>query len=476
MSVDAQVQNGTAGLSPLAETVPQVHADHRRSWWDFILTEAEAWHRGHLAQLFQLWERWNIEYFNGAMVPPHILLAEPSNPKRYGDTGRVSGFGGRSQIRLRPSLLTGTHPHMRGGAEYAEGRFLFVADVLRHEMIHQWQQEVTGETEGSYHGHGPAFRDKANAIAATLGLDLVRDSKKRGPDASLLSCAQWPHCVRADDYYLGALKSDVPTSGDSTQDEGCALSPTMGTTALMVADARNLPFPDGSVDLTVTSPPYGVGVAYDCWNDTPGAFAPLLRDALAELYRVTRPHGRLALNIPLDTRKGSGPALFQASAILLASPWTYRSTIVWNEGNVSNRLARGSVDSANSPYLFSSAEMIVLLSKGAWSRGRPKEKSVDHRDWLKFTGGQGIWTFPGECRSWECHPASFPVELPRRLISLLSFPDDVICDPFLGSGTTALAALRAGRRFVGSDLSERYVASARRRLSAEMLVMEGNAA
>jgi hypothetical protein len=83
------------------------------------------------------------------------------------------------------------------------GRHRFVEDVLLHEMIHQFHQEVTGQHEHSYHGHGPAFRDKANEIGAALGLSRVRDSKRRGAEKHLPSCAQWPHCVRPNGYYLG---------------------------------------------------------------------------------------------------------------------------------------------------------------------------------------------------------------------------------------------------------------------------------
>jgi predicted SprT family Zn-dependent metalloprotease len=110
-------------------------------------------------------------------------VSEPSNPRRFGDCGSVSGFGGLSQIRLRPSLF-----RKRG--------YDFVQDVLLHEMIHQWQQEVTGEREDQYFGHGPTFRDKANEIGAVLGLGRVRGSKKRGPDADRPNCCRWPHCVR----------------------------------------------------------------------------------------------------------------------------------------------------------------------------------------------------------------------------------------------------------------------------------------
>ena len=116
------------------------------------------------------------------------------------------------KIRIRHTLLTGEHPAVKPGVKYAEGRSLFVADVLLHEMVHQYHQEITGQTEEAYSGHGPAFRDKANEIGAKLGLPPVRTAKKRGQDKELSSCAQWPHCVRPDGYYKGALADDDSTS------------------------------------------------------------------------------------------------------------------------------------------------------------------------------------------------------------------------------------------------------------------------
>jgi hypothetical protein len=178
---------------------------HRQGFERFVLDHAEPWHREHLGRLFSNWRAWNGEHFDGRLEPPYLLLAEPSNPRRLGDCGALSGFGGRSQIRIRPSLVRGSHPHVRAGERFAEGRERFVDDVLIHEMIHQWQFEVLGDSEPAYHGHGPLFRDAANRIGAALGLPAVRDCKRRGSGATLPSCAHWPHCVRPEGFYLGSL-------------------------------------------------------------------------------------------------------------------------------------------------------------------------------------------------------------------------------------------------------------------------------
>jgi hypothetical protein len=182
--------------------------NHRRAYRDFVLLEARPWYRQNLGRLYSLWASWNRDYFGAALVTPYVMFSEPGCPQRLGDYAPVSGFGGHGQVRLRPSLLTGAHPSVRPGPEHAEGRFLFVADVLLHESLHQWQHEVLGDLEGGYHGHGPKFRDQCNRIGAMLGLPPVRTSKARGKDKALPSCAHWPHCVRPAAYYLGAYPAE----------------------------------------------------------------------------------------------------------------------------------------------------------------------------------------------------------------------------------------------------------------------------
>jgi hypothetical protein len=187
--------------------VPDPLILHREQCWDFILKNAAPWYKEHLTKLGLLWDEWNEKYFNGMFkARPHILLATPCYPDALGDYGRVGGWGGKAQIRIRRSLLSGTHPSVAAGDNYKEGRFLFVQDVLLHECIHQYQHEILGiEKTSPYISHGPTFRDKCNEIGEKLGLGRVRASKTRGKDRELPSCSHWPHCVRPEGYYKGAL-------------------------------------------------------------------------------------------------------------------------------------------------------------------------------------------------------------------------------------------------------------------------------
>jgi hypothetical protein len=193
-------------------TLPDLHREHREEFERFVLAQADPWHREHLTALYAAWHAYNTRYFEAKMTPPYLLLAEPVTPRVYGDTSPASGFGAKLQIRIRPSLLRGTHPHLRQGLmDHAErlrcvaGRQLFVEDILLHETIHQYQMEVIQKDEASYDWHGPTFRDSANKIGTVLGLPPVRASKVPKKERDKPSCAQWPHNVRPADYYQGAI-------------------------------------------------------------------------------------------------------------------------------------------------------------------------------------------------------------------------------------------------------------------------------
>ena len=178
---------------------------HRAQFAEYARQYGHPAFRPVLDRLYDLWDKWNTQFFAGRLVLPHILLAEPRSPRALGDHCNISGWGSRNQIRIRPSLLNGKHPAVRPGDGCAEGRFLFIADILLHESVHQFHDEITGQTENAYKGHGPAFRDECNRIGDILGLPRVRIAKARGPEKDLPSCAEWPHCVRPDGYYLGAF-------------------------------------------------------------------------------------------------------------------------------------------------------------------------------------------------------------------------------------------------------------------------------
>ncbi|MBL8150354.1 MAG: hypothetical protein JNN15_10560 [Blastocatellia bacterium] len=158
--------------------------------------------------LYDSWESWNEEFFDGVLVVPSIFLAEPKTPPALADCTSVSVLGSRSQIRIRPALLIGNHKCINPDTPM-EGRILFLADILLHEMIHQWQEEVLGNDEGSYKGHGPKFVGKCNAIGALLGLAEVRVAKARGKNKDMPSCAHWPHKVRPTNYYMGAYVPEI---------------------------------------------------------------------------------------------------------------------------------------------------------------------------------------------------------------------------------------------------------------------------
>lgn len=201
-------------------------------------------------------------------------------------------------------------------------------------------------------------------------------------------------------------------------------------------------------------------------NDLYGDYLSFSRRWLSALYRVTHDNGRLCLNLPLDTNKGGSRAVYSdVLQVAIESGWKYRTTIIWNEGNVSRRTAWGSWRSASAPYITAPVETVIVLYSGQWKKGYKGESDISRDDFIKWTNG--LWTFNGENPRRVKHPAPFPVELPRRCIRLFSYTGDTIYDPFLGSGTTLIAGLECGRLVIGSDLSEGYTRIARARARQE---------
>jgi len=212
---------------------------------------------------------------------------------------------------------------------------------------------------------------------------------------------------------------------------------------------------DNSIDLTVTSPPYNVGIDYKTHPDTlsPQEYIEFSRRWLTKCLRVSKPSGRLCLNIALDTSKG-GSIYSDIVSIAKQVGWKYRTTIVWNEGNISRRTAWGSWLSASAPHVIAPVEMIAVFYKEYWPRATKGQSDITREEFIEWTNG--LWTFSGASAKRIGHPAPFPLELPKRCIKLFSFVGDTVLDPFLGSGTTVIAAHALGRRAIGVEINPQY--------------------
>ncbi len=199
--------------------------------------------------------------------------------------------------------------------------------------------------------------------------------------------------------------------------------------------------PDGSVDLIITSPPYNVDIHYNSHADNLSYedYLEFTTKWIKRCFELTKNEGRLCLNIPLDKNKG-GQKSVGADITKIAKDvgWKYHSTIIWNEGNISRRTAWGSFMSASAPYVIAPVELILILYKDSWKKnGGSRKNDITKQEFMDWTNG--VWTFNGQSKKGAGgHPAAFPIELPRRCIKLFSFIDDIVFDPFLGSGSLLL--------------------------------------
>jgi len=293
-------------------------------------------------------------------------------------------------------------------------------------------------------------------------------------------------------------------------------------------DARAMSaVPDASVQLIVTSPPYNVAKDYSDHDDnlTLDQYVSLLNAVWQECYRVLVPGGRLCVNVANTDRKPylSLVSLIDEQLRTSGQSWLHRGHIIWDKGaSAGISTAWGSFGRASNPTLRDVHEYITVWSKDqfklegssesgpqatssgvgtgvtgnqfvAWTRSiwRSEElidelekkiavKLTDARKrdkddaWIAESIARAVWgqaNVPGET-VWEMntesavdHPAPFPVELPKRLIALYTQPGDVVLDPFMGSGSTALAAVQSGRQYLGYELSAEYCVLAEERLA-----------
>jgi site-specific DNA-methyltransferase (adenine-specific) len=268
------------------------------------------------------------------------------------------------------------------------------------------------------------------------------------------------------------VSDDVEVSGRKAIDE------------VFLGDARSMEaIDDSSVALVVTSPPYFAGKEYEVAlgeGHVPATYAEylaMLEAVFAECVRKLEPGGRIAVNVanlgrrPYRSLSGDVAWILQDRLRLLL-----RGEVIWIKARgATGSCAWGSFQRPANPVLRDLSERIVVAGKGRFDRALtprqrfasqlPSEASIFRDEFMEAT--TDLWEIPSESASRVGHPAPFPVELPERLIHLYTYRGDLVLDPFIGSGTTAIAALRTERHFAGYDTDPGYVASARHRIDGE---------
>lgn len=222
---------------------------------------------------------------------------------------------------------------------------------------------------------------------------------------------------------------------------------------------------DNSVGLMVTSPPYHVGKDYDT-DGTFDEYLELLRDVMAETYRVLEPGGRAVVNVANLGRRPYIPLNAHVSVMMSDLGFLMRGEVIWRKATgASGSCAWGSWRSPSNPTFRDVHEYCLCFSKGDFRRQRKGEPTIEGDEFLAAT--LSVWDIRPESAKRVGHPAPFPIELPGRFIELYTYAGDLVLDPFMGSGTTAVAAVRHGRHYVGYETDPAYAAIAEKRIQAE---------
>ena len=226
-------------------------------------------------------------------------------------------------------------------------------------------------------------------------------------------------------------------------------------------DMRELP--DNCVSLMVTSPPYNVGKDYDT-DLTLDEYLSFLKRVLAETHRVLMPGGRVAFNVANIGRKPYIPLSGHIASLASEIGFLMRGEIIWIKAKgASGSCAWGSWMSASNPTLRDLHEYVLIFSKQRFDRSANGKSTISRDEFMAAT--TSVWNIPPESARRVGHPAPFPVALVERLIHLYTFEGETVLDPFMGSGSTAVAALNCSRHFVGYEIDPAYIDLCKRRVA-----------
>jgi len=260
------------------------------------------------------------------------------------------------------------------------------------------------------------------------------------------------------------------------------ISPRKAINEIFAHDSSSMPeIDDDSVALVVTSPPYFAGKAYETAlgeGHVPGdylEYLAMLRRVFAECQRKLEPGGRIAVNVANLGRRPYRSLSADVIKLLEELGFLLRGEVIWVKARgAGGSCAWGSFQRPGNPVLRDLTERIVIASKERFDRAiAPRRRAPDlPHEWSLFKdefmeATTDVWEMSPESATRVGHPAPFPVELPERLIHLYTYVGDLVLDPFMGSGTAAVAAVRTGRHYVGYDTDGEYVKRAEKRVQDE---------
>ena len=249
--------------------------------------------------------------------------------------------------------------------------------------------------------------------------------------------------------------------------------------------------PENSVDLLVTSPPYNVGIDYDTHDDKTSMddYWEFTKNWLTEAFRVLKTDGRIAVNIPyeVNVQDRGGRVLFMSEfwSVMKKIGFKFYGLVDLDEQSPhrSKTTAWGSWMSPSAPYIYNPKECVILgykskhikITKGEpeWvgeiidleqEDGTTKKKTVyteeQKKEFMDLVYGQ--WSYFADTRQQT--KATFSMDIPLKAIKILTYKNDIVLDPFCGSGTSVVAAEVSGRRWIGIELSPNYTEVSRERV------------